>query len=159
MGVVEMMSLSALGRGRENYYLNLAREDYYTQGGEAPGEWLGHGALALGLGSEVEGNDLRNLLHGKSSDGTVALVQERRGAERQMGWDLTFSAPKSVSVLWSQTESGEDRQRIQQAHRAAVASTLQYLEGHVTYSRRTRGGAVHERAGLVMAARRWTMSS
>lgn len=152
MGVVEMMSLSALGRGRENYYLNLAREDYYTQGGEAPGEWLGHGALALGLGSEVEGNDLRNLLHGKSSDGTVALVQERRGAERQMGWDLTFSAPKSVSVLWSQTESGEDRQRIQQAHRAAVASTLQYLEGHVTYSRRTRGGAVHERAGLVMAA-------
>ena len=44
-----MLSIGAMGSGREEYYLNLAREDYYVAGGEPPGRWLGQGAEALGL--------------------------------------------------------------------------------------------------------------
>lgn len=147
-----MLSLSALSGGREEYYLSLAREDYYVTGGEAPGYWLGRGSAAMGLAGDVQGDALRNLFRGLSPDGEHSLVQERKKTQQhQMGWDLTFSAPKSASVLWSQVGEKE-RARIQEIHRQAVASTLRYVEEHVAYTRRGQGGKVHERVGLVLAA-------
>lgn len=60
--------------------------------------WLGQGADALSLQGEVAPEDLRGVLAGRSPDGQeFARAPARR--ERVPGYDLTFSAPKSVSLL------------------------------------------------------------
>src|SRR6266700_2435218 len=64
---------------------------------------------------------------------------------------MTFSAPKSVSVLWALSE-GHDREGIEQAHRSAMLAATAHLEGTAGWARRGRGGATRERtAGLLMA--------
>ena len=40
-----MLSIGAMGHGQGTYYVGLAQEDYYLQGGEPPGQWLGRGPL------------------------------------------------------------------------------------------------------------------
>lgn len=52
------------GAGQGDYYLNLAREDYYLSGGEPPGRWLGRGAAGLSVSGTVEAEAFRNLLRG-----------------------------------------------------------------------------------------------
>ena len=146
-----MLSIGAMGAGNQGeYYLNLAKEDYYLEGGEPPGIWSGLGAENLQLHGNVERKQLRNLLAGFSPDGKQKLVQNAGQEDRQPGWDLTFSAPKSVSTLWSQV-GPEERQALQKAHDEAVKAALQYLEDNAAVTRRGQGGRVEEKAGLVIA--------
>ena len=61
------------------------------------------------------------------------------GREPVPGFDLTFSAPKSVSLTWAlggHPVSGQ----VKEAHAAAVAEALGYLERQACWSRRGRGG-------------------
>ena len=121
-----MLSIASMSPGQEKYYSELAREDYYLGGGEPPGRWLGEGAQALGLEGVVSKEAISNLFKGLAPDGTTSLVQQqayRDGRTRQPGWDLTFSAPKSVSTIWSQVGQA-DREKIQQAHFAAVEAVI-----------------------------------
>ncbi len=53
-----------MGAGQENYYLGLAQESYYLEGGEPEGIWLGTGSKALGLTGKVQGDHLRSLFRG-----------------------------------------------------------------------------------------------
>ena len=148
-----MLSMSAMSGGQASYYLGLAREDYYLEGGEPPGQWYGEGAEALGLRGEVEAEHLYNLFGGFSTDGERPLVQMQSHegkASHRPGWDLTFSAPKSVSVIWSQL-GPEERQAIQAAHFEAVTRALDYLQETAALTRRGRGGNDLERTGLVIA--------
>jgi conjugative relaxase-like TrwC/TraI family protein len=67
------------------------------------------------------------------------------------GWDVTFSAPKSVSVQWALSEP-DDRPAIERAHRVAVVAATTYLEQTAAWARRGKGGAIREQtAGLLMA--------
>lgn len=96
-----MLSIRHMASGRENYYLQLAREDYFLEGGEPPGRWFGSALASLGLvEGTVEKDTLRTLMDGFAPDGRP-LVQNAGKPNRQPGWDLTFSAPKAVSALWS----------------------------------------------------------
>src|SRR6478735_1903250 len=95
-----MLSVSAMSGGQGAYYTGLAREDYYLEGGEPPGWWQGRGAQLLGLEGQVDKEIFAALFSGLDGRGTP-LVQNAGSPDRQPGWDLTFSAPKSVSVLWS----------------------------------------------------------
>ena len=125
-----MLTISkAIKAGQGEYYLSLAGvDDYYTAGSEPPGYWLGSGAGALGLAGEVDKEQFRHLLRGLSPDGDRKLVRNA-DSERRAGWDLTWSAPKSVSVAWSQADP-ETRERIEQCLRgprrlgAACGATL-----------------------------------
>lgn len=144
-----MLSIAAMAKGQGRYYLDLAREDYYLQGGEPPGRWMGSGAELLGLSGIVEKADLQNLLSGFAPDGRP-LVQNAGHDKHQPGWDLTFSAPKSVSVLWSQADPFT-RAKIQAAHHAAIQAALRYIEEEATLTRRGKGGNRRERAGLIIA--------
>jgi Ti-type conjugative transfer relaxase TraA len=146
-----MLSISApiKGAGHADYYLELAREDYYTEGGEPPGQWHGRGAEALGLTGKVEREDLRSLFEGYGPNGQ-ALVQNAGEANRHSAWDLTFSAPKSVSVAWSQA-SPEIRQEIQAAHSEAVKAAISYLEDEAASTRRGKAGCEKEPASIVVA--------
>lgn len=73
-------------------------------------------------------------------------------------YDLTFSAPKSVSVLFATADDGTARQLVA-AHDAAVRAALDYLEDRAVYTRCGRNGAVVEQGdGLIAAAYRHRMS-
>lgn len=145
-----MLSIGALGSGQGNYYLDLASEDYYFVGGEPLGKWYGCGIAALGLSGTVEREALRNLLHGVSPAGERPLIQNAGEANHQAGWDLTFSAPKSVSVLWAVSDV-DARQVIQEAHSQSVKKALDYLQDEVASTRRGKGGIEREKVGLLIA--------
>ncbi len=133
-----------------NYYLKLAREDYYLSGGEPLGQWHGRAVKLLNLQPHVERASFGHLLSGFSPDGKTRWVQNTGNRQRQCGWDLTFSAPKSVSVLWSQA-GPETRRAIEQAHENAVHAALDHLEGTVGLTRRGKGGKTLEAAALLFA--------
>ena len=137
-----MLSIGAMRGGQQGYYLDLAREDYYLNGGEPPGLWHGRGAADLGLTGNVERDALTRLFEGFHPTDDRSLIQQQRYEKRENrpGWDLTFSAPKSVSVLWSQADAGT-RRLIQDAHFAAVRAGLDYLEAEVAITRRGHAGA------------------
>ena len=67
------------------------------------------------------------------------------------GWDLTFRAPKSVSVLWGLADPGIARQVVD-AHETAVAVALGYVEEHAGYTRTGHGGVNRVRADGLIAA-------
>ncbi len=96
-----MLSVSKLGAGQEGYYLDAVAEgveDYYSGRGESPGQWTGAAAVHLGLAGAVDDEALRAVLGGRDPETGTPLGQLRK--DRVPGFDLTFSAPKSVSVLW-----------------------------------------------------------
>lgn len=144
-----MLSIGALASGHETYYLNMASEDYYLSGGEPPGHWWGRGAELLGLSGQVGPPDFRALLAGYHPNGQ-ALIQNAGTSNHQPGWDLTFSAPKSVSALWFLCDDAS-RRHVQKAHLAAVQTALSFLEDDVAVSRMGKGGQTHVSARLVVA--------
>lgn len=148
-----MLSISApmKGAGAGNYYLDLARDDYYANAREQAGLWFGRGAELLGLAGLVHREPFLHLLSGCSPDGKSPLVQNARDPDRQSGWDLTFSAPKSVSVLWA-LASPRTRQQIEAAHHQAVELALSHLERTCALTRRGQGGKRVEPAAVVFAA-------
>ena len=145
-----MLSISKpmKGCGPGDYYLKLAREDYYLEGGEPQGEWYGNGADRLGLHGEIHQEEFRNLLQGYTPDGKKELTQNAGEEDRRSGWDLTFSAPKSVSTLWAVSDQ-ETRHKIQEIQQEAVKSSLDYLERNAGWTRRGKDGCERERTDLI----------
>ncbi len=96
-----MLSVSKLGAGQEGYYLDAVAygvEDYYLGHGEAPGRWVGSASELLDLDGQVDAAGLRAVLEGCDPADGVRWIQARK--DRVPGFDLTFSAPKSVSVIY-----------------------------------------------------------
>jgi len=129
------------------YYLDQVargREDYYAGEGEETGRWVGAGAPLLEWGGDVDGDDFTSLLSG------AGLRRPR--ANGVAGFDLTFRAPKSVSVLWAITSADVARE-LRAGHDAAVAEALGYLEREACRGRRGTDGVVQVRGdGFVGAA-------
>lgn len=78
----------------------------------------------------------------------------RRGGQRQAvaGFDLTFSPPKSVSVLWA-AASAEGRQKIWDAHHEGVAAAMRFVEREAALSRTGYDGVRQvDTTGLVTAS-------
>ncbi|MGH8939815.1 MAG: relaxase domain-containing protein, partial [Actinomycetes bacterium] len=97
------MSIGKLARGAEGYYLNAVAkgvEDYYLGSGEALGGWCGSGSVRLGLSGVIDGDALRAVLDGRRPGDGRSLLWVRR-EDRLPGFDLTFSAPKGVSLLFA----------------------------------------------------------
>lgn len=142
-----------MGSGQATYYTKLAREDYYTKGQEPPGVWIGTGAAKLGLIGTVKEKELKNVYRGFSPDGKTKLVQNAGKMDgdlsRDPGWDLTFSAPKSCSIVAAIADE-ETRQAIETAHFEAVRKISEELE-RLTVVRKGKGGKEREQAGLVIA--------
>lgn len=145
-----MLSIGAMHQDSGEYYMELAREDYYLGGGEPPGRWLGQGAKTMGLTGQVEKDHFFYLLEGNAPDGIGQLVRTDSKQAHHPGWDLTFSAPKGVSVIWSQADQ-DLRQAIQECQQAAVAQAVAYLEAEAAITRRGKGGRIREPVDLVVA--------
>jgi Ti-type conjugative transfer relaxase TraA len=156
-----MMSISALGAagGDKAWYAQSqasdeSRMEGYYQGGdrEPPGVWQGRGleALGLNLGDKVTDETFRNIIEGRSADGSDLGVQGS-GENHRAGWDLTFSAPKSVSLAWAAADT-EMHNKISNAHNSATAKALAFIEDQAAYGRRGKAGAEHEKLpGLAFA--------
>ena len=135
-----MVSLGKLTAGHEEYYereVAGGAEDYYAMRGEAAGEWLGSGAEALGLEGAATGGQLRALLAGRDPASGEML---RSQAVRVTGWDVTYSPPKSVSVLHAAGDARIAAETLA-AHRTAVRAAVGYLESDACWTRRGAGGA------------------
>jgi conjugative relaxase-like TrwC/TraI family protein len=91
----------------------------------------------VGLAGEVDGQSLRHLLSGSSPAGDNLGLQLR--PERRPGYDLTFSAPKGISLLWA-LGPGDLPGTISDAHDRAVVATLDRLSAEACYVRRGRNG-------------------
>ncbi|MHB1486244.1 MAG: MobF family relaxase [Acidimicrobiales bacterium] len=83
---------------------------------------------------------------------TSRVTSIRIRSDRRPGYDLTFSAPKGVSLLWA-LGSGEVRDATSVAHDAAVAAVLDQLSTEACYVRCGHDGvSLIEARGFVGAA-------
>jgi conjugative relaxase-like TrwC/TraI family protein len=169
-----MLSIGKLGTGHHAYYersVAAGAEDYYTGRGEAWGSYLGAGSTSLGLDGHVQQGDLKHLFDGTHPTTGEAWIQRRHHDTKAprvrlpdgrviegkkpiptAAFDLTFSAPKSVSVLFGLTD-GIIQRDIRDAHDTAVRAAFDYLERTACITRRGAGGARHLRGeGFVAAA-------
>lgn len=116
---------------------------------ETQGRWFGRGAEALGLAGAVDREVFRRVLDGVLPTGQVLGRQTPDGRKHSPGWDLTFSAPKSVSIL---VEAGLD-ERLLAAHEAAAREALGWIESEVVGTRSRRpSGVEFRRTGSMVAA-------
>ncbi len=151
-----MLSIGKLGKGQEHYYLDKVAEgaeDYYSGEGEVAGEWLGDAAEDLGLSGEVEAAQLEAMLTGRNPVDGEPLVGMRGvpSSGSVPGFDLTFSAPKSVSLLWS-LGGPVAAVEVKAAHREAVGAALDYMQREACWTRRGAGGSEFVQGNGYLAA-------
>lgn len=155
-GAAAVLSSAKIGTSSWRYYTDsvaCAASEYYLGAGEAPGRWHGRGLAALGL--EPDGLVSEAQLEALFARALHPVSGDRLGRAWRVdgvtGFDLTFSAPKSVSSLWALGDPDTARE-LRAAHAGAVAAALSYLDGHASWSRRGVDGTEQvATSGLVAA--------
>jgi conjugative relaxase-like TrwC/TraI family protein len=120
-----MLSSSVIKNvGQANHYYS-EKDNYYTRDeGVEKSEWWGKGAKSLNLSGVVDEKQFSNLLQGRMPNGELLGKMVDGQLKHRAGWDLTFSAPKSISIL---AYVGGDM-RLVDAHRNAVSIALSHIE-------------------------------
>ena len=131
-----MLSIGAVASAAQgaSYY---ERDGYYAKDDPEHrrlSAWVGKGAEELGLKGPVDPDAFRAVLEGRVPDGSDTRLG-RRGKDGEIqhrpGRDLTFSAPKSVSIAALVGGDG----RIVDVHDRAVAATLGWIERNAAETR------------------------
>ena len=131
---------STSAKGAKEYFTqSLTRSDYYIDGQEVTGRWGGKGAERLGLEGDVDAKGYFALCDNRHPE-TGEQLTPRNKDNRRIGFDFTFSAPKSVSVLYEL--SGDER--ILDAFRASARETMEEIEREMK-TRVRKNGADHDR--------------
>ncbi len=99
---------------RDNYYVLCSLEE----------RWAGKGAEQLGLQGAVDKEVFTRVLEGRLPDGADLSRQQDGGNKHRPGYDLTFSAPKSVSLM--AMLAGD--KRLTEAHNQAVDIAVRQVE-------------------------------
>src|SRR5215203_2499507 len=149
-----MVGVTKIQRGNAGYWLAAVAEggeDYYTKPGEAPGEWVGELAEELGLQGQVDAAGYGAILEGRDpNDGTTLVARPdtrfrerpdgtQKRVEPVLGYDVRFSAPKSVSLLYA-FGSESVRERTIAVMNEAVRQGIAHLEQHACMVQRGQGG-------------------
>ncbi len=124
------------------------RSDYYEDGPNSlKGHWFGKAAERLGLTGIVDKSQFERIVENQHPFEDTSLTPRTR-ADRRVGWDFTFSASKSVSILWALTKDD----RILDIVRESVNETLAEIEQDVL-TRVHVGKTMHtEKTGNIIAA-------
>lgn len=162
MNIEYYLSTTAKSDGQMKEVKDLT--SYYLDSQTPAGRWIGSGLTGLSLnhGDQVSKHDARKIyeqlvdpitgarlgrrpiktvqapLDAKTPQGKKA--KEERNAVA--GFDLTFSVPKSVSVLWALADV-PTQGRLYAAHQAAIDQTLAWLEREVIQTRAGHNGVAH----------------
>ncbi len=144
--------------------VELAREqqlaDYYAASGMSPGRWYGSGLKGLAgdikPGGVVTPEAMTRLFRDgcdpTSGEPLGISFAERKGSGSAVaGFDLVFTAPKSASVLWALGDE-PTRTAVVEAHHAALAQTLDFVERKVVRTRIGSGGREQVTTGGLIAA-------
>lgn len=117
------MSIGQVGPAGKagDYYTH--QDNYYVLG-SMDERWVGQGAEALGLTGKVDVKDFVAVLEGKLPDGSDLSRMVGGENKHRPGYDLTFSAPKSVSIM---AMLGGDK-RLIAAHNHAVEVAVREVE-------------------------------
>lgn len=141
-----MQSLGKLVASQASYYTEQlghsvgedvpvlrGRRDYYAGHG-SPSRWMGSGLGRLDLtpGARVDKEGFTGLMGHRTPDGEKMTVPRSHG--KVAAYDHTFSAPKSVSLLYAYGDD-EIRSAVVAAHRKAVSDAFGYLEERCSVSR------------------------
>jgi conjugative relaxase-like TrwC/TraI family protein len=114
----------------------FASDNYYASAdADRSGQWIGDGAKRLGLEGKVEAKAFDALLRGELPDGSSV---GNPGQAHRPGTDLTFSVPKSWSLL---ALVGKD-ERIIAAYRDAVLEALDWAEKNAAETRMVEKGKI-----------------
>jgi len=146
-----MLSISTLkgsGGALAGYFEKDSGEaDYWSKEAGESTAWIGAGAAELGLCGAVDQASFEKIMD-RNLPG-VGQLPGGQGGARRMGYDLTFSAPKSLSIQALVTGD----QRLLAAHQEAVKETLATIEKDVLKAQFKAGGKVqHESTGKMTAA-------
>ena len=136
MGPRRMISMAAIGGAgaAASYY---TKDNYYTdRDATEASAWAGQGAEAAGLSGEVGVDAFRAILEGQMPDGSI--IPPGRNGVHAPGMDMTFSAPKSLSLL---AYIGGD-ERLLAANLTAVKETLAWAEKNLAETRVSKDGKV-----------------
>ena len=134
-----MLSTKIVGNVNQAKHYFLGHDDYYTKENELAktcSEWWGKNSKELGLKGQVDASLFTELLKGKLPDGQQLGIKVDGEFKHRAGFDLTFSAPKSVSIL---ALLGEDK-RIFEALSKATDKTLGMIERACAQARITQNG-------------------
>ena len=140
----------SIAKARKDYYLRKLgeispHEDYYLRGGTAKGRWHGSGATELGLQGTVSTEGLVRLFDGQHPT-TGEQLGRRIRKDGVAAWDLTFSADKSVSLLWAFGDD-EVRRHVLEAFEESTAEALTYLESVASSTRGASRTAMLDQEG------------
>ncbi|MFI3905386.1 MobF family relaxase [Ochrobactrum sp. S1502_03] len=137
-----------------------ANAGYYTKqiayyvgesGVEPQGRWFSPGHdFGLEDNSPINAELFERLFAGLDENGQSLLSNSGGRIDRVPAFDITFSAPRSVSLIWALADN-PSRIAMEEAHAGAVRQTLQLLEKEAAYARRGRGGSIIERVNLSAA--------
>lgn len=155
-----MQSISKIGdaHAASTYYSET--DDYYRAEARDKSAWIGTRAGALGLRGSVDKSTFENMLRGRFGDEQIGhpgtrTARGKDGNPREVpahtpGWDVTFSAPKSVSIAG--LVHGDDRiaGAVHDAARDAILQTERDMA--VTRQRGPRGKYEHHRGDGIAAA-------
>ncbi len=138
-----MLSVGKVGPANAGYYeaaVVAGVEDYYAGDGEAPGRWIGRsdlvGAVAGSLATAV---DAGLLLEAKCAPDGTKLGKTTVTERSVTAFDLTFSAPKSVSVLYALGDA-DVVAAVEAAHTAAVVQAVASVSSRIAYTRTGHSG-------------------
>tara|TARA_R110000744_G_scaffold91550_3_gene177615 strand:+ start:44463 stop:47456 length:2994 start_codon:yes stop_codon:yes gene_type:complete len=139
-----MLSMSKDSGGNTAQYYEA--DNYYSQGGSAPSEWLGKGAEQAGLSGPVQADRFNDAREGNLPDGSQA---RDIAGKRTPGWDLTVSAPKSLSIM--ALVAGDTR--LIEAHRDAAKTAASFVESQAATRIRYGKDVKAERTGNLVVGR------
>jgi conjugative relaxase-like TrwC/TraI family protein len=144
-----MVATIAAGTSTE-YYLSCA--DYYMGGAEPSGRWIAVGVPANAQPGEIVERAPFEQLHGAiAEDGSDLLTNKGGKQSRVGGYDVTFSAPKSCSIIWALADD-DLRARIEDAQAQAVVKAIEALEKNAAFTRSGKNGIHRHKAKLTVAA-------
>src|ERR1700761_2864948 len=153
-----MLTIRAMTGGKGYAQRHLEHSDYYDQRRTVQGEWQGRGAELLGLHGSVTPEQFEAIREGLHPE-TGEFLRPRHSADRTGAngeveskarslYDMTFSAPKSVSI--QALVAGDER--LLEAHRHAVQEALQEAERHAGTRVRLNGANYDRQTGNLIVA-------
>lgn len=138
---VRVNDLNSTSQAMTYYTQEYSKGDYYTKDDslEVVGTFHGRGAQMLGIeGRQVDEQSFRHLMQGLHPE-TGEKLTARLRHNRRSAADLTFSAPKGVSVAAAYQEAQHNSTEIRDMIRSAALETIRDLEKHDACTRVRKG--------------------